>query len=67
MTRSPCGRELSERGIIEVMKGELANYKVPKRIFFVDQLPRNAMGKVVKNELRARYERTFVTDPSRFA
>ena len=33
---------------IDKLKGEIANFKVPKRVFFVDQLPRNAMGKVQK-------------------
>ena len=30
-------------------------YKLPKRVLFVDHLPRNAMGKVLKNELRERH------------
>jgi len=67
VTRSPSGRELSEGGIIKMMKNELANYKVPKRVFFVDRLPRNAMGKVMKNELRANFEQTFIADPSGLA
>ena len=33
----------------------IANYQVPKRIIFVDNLPRNAYGKVLKRELRERY------------
>jgi malonyl-CoA/methylmalonyl-CoA synthetase len=32
---------------------------VPKRVFVVDELPRNAMGKVQKNLLRERYGKTF--------
>ena len=35
--------------------GKLASYKKPTGIVIVDQLPRNAAGKVVKHELRARY------------
>jgi acyl-CoA synthetase (AMP-forming)/AMP-acid ligase II len=35
-------------------KNEMANYKVPRRVEIVDALPMNAMGKVVKDELRAR-------------
>jgi malonyl-CoA/methylmalonyl-CoA synthetase len=38
--------------IIQRVKSSLANYKVPKQIFVVDDLPRNTMGKVLKNELR---------------
>jgi malonyl-CoA/methylmalonyl-CoA synthetase len=38
----------------QVVRSLLAGYKVPKRIEFVDALPRNAMGKVAKAELRDR-------------
>ena len=41
------------------LKGQIANYKVPKRVWVVDELPRNAMGKVQKNVLRERYAETF--------
>jgi len=41
-----------EKGIIDHVKKQCANYKVPKQIWFVDALPRNAMGKVLKNECR---------------
>ena len=37
----------------------MANFKVPKAIFVVAELPRNAMGKVQKNLLRERYARSF--------
>lgn len=42
----------SEGEIIAALKKELAGYKVPKKVLFVEDLPRNAMGKVVKAELR---------------
>ena len=45
----------SEASIITALKAKLANFKVPKRVHFVDDLPRNAMGKVQKNLLRERY------------
>jgi len=38
------------------LKGALANYKVPKLVTITDSLPRNAMGKVQKNQLRDRYQ-----------
>lgn len=38
--------------IIQWVKDKLANYKVPKQVVIVDDLPRNAMGKVLKNQLR---------------
>ena len=41
--------------IIAMLKERLAGYKVPKQVYFVDELPRNVMGKVQKNVLRERY------------
>jgi malonyl-CoA/methylmalonyl-CoA synthetase len=49
------GHALTERNIIGALKEEIATFKVPKRVFFCEQLPRNAMGKVQKNVLRAQY------------
>jgi malonyl-CoA/methylmalonyl-CoA synthetase len=49
------GHALTERTIIGALKEEIATFKVPKRVFFCDCLPRNAMGKVQKNLLRAQY------------
>jgi malonyl-CoA/methylmalonyl-CoA synthetase len=46
--------------IIDELRGRIANFKVPKRIWIVDELPRNAMGKVQKNVLRDRYADAFV-------
>jgi malonyl-CoA/methylmalonyl-CoA synthetase len=48
-----------EAGMIAEARRQLAAYKAPKRIVFVDELPRNAMGKVQKNLLRQRYEHLF--------
>ena len=45
--------------IVDALKGRIANYKVPKRVFVVEDLPRNTMGKVQKNVLRDRYRTTF--------
>ena len=50
-----AGGTLTETEIIESLKGRLAKYKVPKNVVFVDQLPRNAAGKVLKNTLREKY------------
>ena len=41
--------------ILAALDGRLARFKQPKRVLFVDDLPRNAMGKVQKNVLRERY------------
>jgi malonyl-CoA/methylmalonyl-CoA synthetase len=46
---------LSEADIISSLQGRLARYKIPKRVLLIDELPRNAMGKVQKNELRKIY------------
>ncbi|WP_430475504.1 malonate--CoA ligase [Thalassospira lucentensis] len=50
---------LSEDEVIGSIKSQLANFKVPKRVFFVNELPRNAMGKVQKNILREDYKALF--------
>ena len=49
------GVQLDEATIIAKLKRELANYKVPKRVIVLADLPRNAMGKVQKNVLRQTY------------
>jgi malonyl-CoA/methylmalonyl-CoA synthetase len=46
---------LDSATVISAMKNTLANYKVPKAVYFVDDLPRNTMGKVQKALLRERY------------
>jgi len=48
-----------EAALIAEARRQLAAYKAPKRVLFVEELPRNAMGKVQKNLLRQRYERLF--------
>ncbi len=49
------GHRLTERAIIDALKADIASFKVPKRVHFVDDLPRNAMGKVLKAALRERF------------
>ena len=44
-----------EENIINDMKAQMAGFKVPKQIYFTNELPRNAMGKVQKNLLRDKY------------
>jgi len=48
-----------EGDIIAALAERLAKFKLPKRIFTAKELPRNAMGKVQKNELRTRFAGTF--------
>ena len=40
--------------MIGALKAEIAGFKVPKRVIFATELPRNAMGKVQKNVLREK-------------
>jgi malonyl-CoA/methylmalonyl-CoA synthetase len=55
VVRQPGREDLTETGLIAALKEKIAGYKVPKRVFFVAELPRNTMGKVQKNLLRERY------------
>lgn len=50
--------EVSEAALQDHCRASLAPYKVPRGIFFVDDLPKNSMGKVVKPELAARLPNT---------
>ena len=52
----PDSDDVTEEQVIDVCKGELANFKVPKQVAFVDELPRNSMAKVQKSLLRERYQ-----------
>jgi malonyl-CoA/methylmalonyl-CoA synthetase len=45
----------TEAEVIGWLRSRLANFKVPKRVYVVEELPRNTMGKVQKNVLRDRY------------
>jgi malonyl-CoA/methylmalonyl-CoA synthetase len=51
--------EGDEAQMIAAARKQLAAFKAPKRVFFVPDLPRNAMGKVLKAELRLTYAGTF--------
>src|ERR1700761_4099214 len=50
------GADVSEASVLAALDGRLAKFKMPKRVFVVDELPRNAMGKVQKNILRDTYK-----------
>jgi malonyl-CoA/methylmalonyl-CoA synthetase len=49
------GAGVDEASVLKALDGRLAKFKMPKRVFVVDELPRNAMGKVQKNVLRDTY------------
>ena len=50
------GASLSEADVVNRLSERLAKFKQPKRVIFVDDLPRNTMGKVQKNVLRDTYK-----------
>ncbi len=54
------GSALDSAALLADLKSKIANFKVPKRVFIVDDLPRNAMGKVQKNLLRQEHVKLFV-------
>ena len=55
VVRSKEEASVDERTILAALDGRLAKFKLPKRVVFVDDLPRNAMGKVQKNVLREQF------------
>ncbi|HHY21570.1 MAG TPA: long-chain fatty acid--CoA ligase [Bacilli bacterium] len=50
-----AGAVLTEADVIQYCEGRIASYKKPKSVDFVDELPRNPSGKVLKIDLRAQY------------
>ncbi len=53
------GAAPTEADVLAALEGRLARFKAPKRVFFVELLPRNAMGKVQKALLRDAYKATY--------
>jgi malonyl-CoA/methylmalonyl-CoA synthetase len=51
-----AGAALDENSVIKALDGRLAKFKLPKRVLFVEDLPRNTMGKVQKNLLRETHK-----------
>ena len=58
VVRKP-GAQIDERVIIAELEPRLAKFKLPKRVIFVDDLPRNTMGKVQKNLLREQNTKLY--------
>jgi malonyl-CoA/methylmalonyl-CoA synthetase len=54
------GAEADEKAILAALEGRLAKFKLPKRVVFVDELPRNTMGKVQKNVLREKFANVYL-------
>jgi malonyl-CoA/methylmalonyl-CoA synthetase len=53
------GAKVDETSVLQALDGRLAKFKMPKRVIVVDELPRNAMGKVQKNILRDTYAKIY--------
>ena len=53
------GVALDGAALLATLKARIANFKLPKALFLVAELPRNAMGKVQKNLLRERHAGLF--------
>ena len=49
-----AGQHLTEADVVDYCRGSLADYKRPRQVVFLDELPRNPTGKVLKRELRLR-------------
>ena len=59
------GAALDGTQLVAALKGRIANFKVPKHVFIVPALPRNAMGKVQKKELRELHQGLFAVGVAR--
>jgi malonyl-CoA/methylmalonyl-CoA synthetase len=56
---SEKGAKVDESSVLKALEGRLAKFKMPKRVMVVEELPRNAMGKVQKNVLRDTYAKLY--------
>jgi malonyl-CoA/methylmalonyl-CoA synthetase len=59
VTPQPGTKLPPEAEILKTLGSRLAKFKLPKRVYVLESLPRNAMGKVQKNELRKAYDAEF--------
>jgi fatty-acyl-CoA synthase len=49
------GQFLTEEELINAMQGQIAPFKIPKKVLFVDDFPRNSTGKILKKELKKQF------------
>lgn len=52
--------KVNEELVINTVRQYHAGYKCPKKVFFVDELPKNTMGKIQKNILRDKFSKVFI-------
>jgi malonyl-CoA/methylmalonyl-CoA synthetase len=62
--KNEAGDVVTEAGIINALKGIIAGFKVPKQVYFIDDLPRNTMGKVQKSVLQQKIRSGCWTIPA---
>jgi fatty-acyl-CoA synthase len=51
------GQSVTADALVEFLSGRLARFKIPKEFFFIESVPRTPYGRIVKGELRERYDR----------
>jgi malonyl-CoA/methylmalonyl-CoA synthetase len=61
VVRKPDAGDLDENTIVRSLRDRLAGYKLPKRVLFAAELPRNTMGKVQKQALREAHAKLYVS------
>ena len=52
------GASATDKEIMAVTRDRLAGFKTPKQVLFIDELPKNVSGKILKRELRDRFSDT---------
>ena len=50
------GAEMDEAAVLAYIEGKVAGYKKPRSVAFIEELPRNSAGKVLKRDLRLQYK-----------
>ena len=56
VTTARAGTDLTQDELIDFCRGRIGGYKIPKEIHVVESLPKSALGKVLKTELRSKYK-----------
>ncbi|MFN9774150.1 MAG: acyl-CoA synthetase [Burkholderiales bacterium] len=64
IVRKPGAESMTETQVIAHCRAQMAHFKVPKKVIFVDALPKNPSGKLLKRELRVAYEATMKDLPA---
>lgn len=64
IVRKPGHDAMTEEQVIAHCRAQMAHFKVPKKVIFVDALPKNPSGKLLKRELRVAYEATMKDLPA---